>query len=114
MLFSYKLSVWGVRKQMVRTNGDDSWFPHDLMDHNIAFNRPDNSPADVVFFAGADDGETWCFFEFSNGGYRVGKTERYEFNPSAFWPNLESWLLSEIESLQRNFDRGLRESHDDQ
>jgi hypothetical protein len=103
MLFSYQLSVWGVRQKMVRTNGDESWFPHDLIDQNMKTNRPDNSPTNIVFFAGADDGDAWCFFEFNKEDYRVGKTERHRFNPSAYWPDFGSWLLSEIQSLQRNF-----------
>ena len=108
MLFSYKVSVWGVRTTMIQRVGDDAWAPHDIVDHNLPHERPDKSPSEVLFFAAADDGDNWCFFEFSNQGYRIGKTERHHFNPVSYWPSFETWLFSEIESLQRDYTSGSR------
>lgn len=104
MLFNYRISVWGLRERMVRLGEDEAWFPHDLVDHNFKSMRPDGSPQAIVFFAGADDGDTWCFFEPDGERYRVGKTARHTFHPSAYWPDFGAWLLSEIGSLEMLFN----------
>jgi hypothetical protein len=98
-MFSYHISIWGVRKNYART-GDEAWQPYDLVDHNFDIERPDNSPEDVVYFAGADGGDSWCFFEFNGESYRVGKTGRHDFHPGSYWSDFGSWLLDEIRSLE--------------
>lgn len=103
MLFSYRISVWGVRETQART-GDEAWQPYNLVSHNHETDRPDGSPEDVVYFGSADGGDTWCFFEFDEESYRVGKTGRHNFHPDAYWPHFGSWLLSEMRSLERLFD----------
>jgi hypothetical protein len=101
-LFSYQLDVFGVRETWVRT-GDVAWQPFDLVDHNYETERPAGSPAEVIFFGGVESSD-WCFFEFHEGKYRVGKTSREIFRPSAYWKDFASWLLSEISALEKRFD----------
>ena len=102
-MFSYHISIWGVRKNMART-GDEAWQPYDLVNHNFDTERPDNSPKDVVYFADADDGGTWCFFEYTGDSYRVGKTGRHNFHPDSYWSDFGSWLLDEIRSQESFFN----------
>jgi hypothetical protein len=102
-MFSYRISIWGVRKNMART-GDEAWQPYDLVDCNFEPERPNNSPEDVVYFAGADGGRSWCFFEFDGESYRVGKTDRHNFHPDFYWSDFGSWLLDEIRSLEILFN----------
>jgi SMI1/KNR4 family protein SUKH-1 len=102
-MFTYRISIWGVRKNMART-GDEAWQPYDLVDHNFDLERPDNSPQDVVYFASADGGRSWCFFEFNGESYRVGKTDRRNFHPDSYWSDFGSWLLDEIRSLEILFN----------
>ena len=99
MLFSYRIDVFGVRETWVRT-GDAAWQPHDLVNHNYETGRPAGSPAEVIFFGSVERSE-WCFFEFQEGKYRVGKTSREIFRPSAYWENFASWLLSEISAMEK-------------
>ena len=103
MLFTYRVSVWGLRETMSR-RGDAAWQPHDLVDLNYETERPDGSPDDVVFFASADDGASWCFFEFAGEGYRIGKTDRHNFTPGAYWPDFGSWLIDEARASEPLFD----------
>src|SRR5262245_4614583 len=102
-MFSYHISIWGVRKNYART-GDEAWQPYDLVDHNLDTELPDNSPEDVVYFANADEGDSWCFFEFYGESYRVGKTDRHDFHPGSYWSDFGSWLLDEIRSLEILFN----------
>src|SRR5579862_6020114 len=61
-LFSHHISVWGSRRNYVRT-GDDAWQPHDLADHNQANIRPPYSPEGVIYFGTDDRRRSLCFFE---------------------------------------------------
>jgi hypothetical protein len=101
--FSYRVSVWGLRKTWQR-HGDEVWQPFDLVSHNEEVDRPSGSPSELVYFGASDVGNTWCFFEFDGSSYRVGKTERHDFKPIAYWPEFGVWLLQEIESLEDLFD----------
>ncbi|MBO0721400.1 MAG: SMI1/KNR4 family protein [Blastocatellia bacterium] len=98
-MFSYRISIWGLRQNMART-GDEAWQPYDLVDHNAELERPENSPEEVVYFAGTDGGRYWCFFEFKGKSYRIGKTDRRNFHPDSYWSDFGSWLLDEIGSLE--------------
>lgn len=85
-------------------SGDKAWQPYDLLDHNSGAERPAYSPEDVIFFASADEGRNWCFFEFDDESYRVGKTDRHHFRPDAYWSAFGNWLLDEIRSLALLFN----------
>lgn len=102
-MFSCCISIWGVRMTMART-GDEAWQPYDLVDHNYVTERPLDSPENVIYFASVDPGGFWCFFEFSKGNYRVGKTDRYNFHPDYYWPDFGSWLIEEVESVETFFN----------
>lgn len=102
-LFSYRVSVFGLRKNFAR-EGDEAWQPSNLVSHNQEGDRPDGSPGNVIYFAADDGGNSWCFFEFDGDGYRVGKTDRHDFRPLAYWPDFGAWLVDEIESLEILFD----------
>lgn len=110
-MFSYRISVFGVRKNMART-GDEAWQPFDLVDHNYDTMCPDDSPEDVVYFGSAPDGASWCFFEFDGESYRVGKTDRHSFRPTSYWSDFGSWLLDEMRSAEMLFNsNGEMETH---
>jgi hypothetical protein len=102
-MFSYRLAVWGIRKNMART-GDEAWQPFDLVNHNYESNRPKASPSDFVYFGSVDGGETWCFFESNHGSHRVGKTSRESYKPDTYWPNFGTWLRDEVRSIESVFD----------
>lgn len=102
-MFSYHISIWGVRKNYART-GDEAWQPFDLVDLNIDTDCPDNSPENVIYFANAYGGDSLCFFEFNEEGYRVGKAVENDFHPGSYWSDFGSWLLDEIKSLEPLFN----------
>jgi hypothetical protein len=102
-LFSYRVSIFGLRKSLAR-EGDEAWQPFNLVSHNLESDRPDGSPADLIYFAADDGGDSWCFFESYGDGYRVGKTGRHNFRPTTYWSDFGAWLLDEIESLEMLFD----------
>lgn len=102
-LFSYRVSIFGLRKNFAR-EGDEAWQPFNLVSHNREGDRPDGSPANVIYFAADDGGDSWCFFEPDGEGYRVGKTDRHNFRPTTYWPDFAAWLLDEIESIEMLFD----------
>lgn len=102
-MFAYNISIWGVRKNFARS-GDEAWRPFNLISHNDEADRPSGSPEGVIYFANADGGDTWCFFEFNKNGYIVGKTDRHNFRSIGNWPDFATWLLDEIESVEILFD----------
>lgn len=112
MLFNYRISVFGLRKDMAR-RGDEGWQPHDLTHHNYETERPAGSPDNVVYFGSAPDGASWCFFEFDDESYRVGKTDREHFYPASYWSDFDSWLLDEMRSSEMLYNsNGEMVTHD--
>ena len=102
-MFAYTISIWGIRKSLERA-GDEAWQPFNLTSHNDEADRPDGSPDAVIYFASTNGGDSWCFFEFDENNYRVGKTDRDNFQPTAYWPNFDAWLRDEMESIETVFD----------
>lgn len=101
MLFSNKLCIWGVRDTMTRT-GDNAWQPYDLLDHNHESERPSGSPRNVIFFGTDDSGKSWCFFEINGRGYRIGRTDRHNFQPTAYSKDFSVWAVNAIRNLEGN------------
>jgi hypothetical protein len=104
LLFSYQLSVWGIRQSNVRA-GDEAWQPHDLSQHNTNGMRPDGSPDTILYFAGDEGGASWCFFEpVGKGRNRVGVTPRNQFQPTNYWSDFWTWLLDRVQCLSFLYD----------
>lgn len=92
-MFAYNISNWGVRKNFARS-GDEAWQPFNLISHNEEADRPPGSPEDVIYFASADGGDTWCFFEINENGYRVGRLIAITFDRLVTGPisQLGCWM----------------------
>jgi hypothetical protein len=101
-LFSYTISIWGVRANYSRT-GDDAWQPFDLLDHNGKWERPEGSPDSIIYFGSNAHGNNWCFFEFHENSYRIGETSREKFLPIAYWPDFWKWLIENVNELSEAF-----------
>lgn len=102
-LFSSRISIFGVRRSWDR-HSDESCEPFDLVSHNEESDRPSASPSKLIYFSATDGGNTWCFFEMDGDEYRIGKTDRHDFSPIAYWPHFNTWLLDEIKLQEILFD----------
>lgn len=100
-LFSYWTTVFGKRESYKRT-GDDSWQPHDIIDHNNQFEVPKGTPLNITYFGTTNNANDWCFFDFNGNECLVGITNRQYFEPKSYYKSFGNWLENELaEGIER-------------
>jgi hypothetical protein len=100
-IFSDSVSIWGMRTSNAR-RGDEAIQPYDLLSLNEEKigEIPDSW---LVFGSYSWDGSTMVY-DLSRHKTKVFRCERYSINILQEWPDLLTWLDSEITRLSKLFD----------
>lgn len=101
-IFSDSISIWGMRTSNVR-RGDEAIQPYDLLSLNQE--RIGEIPDNWLIFGSYSRDGSIMIFDLSKSDSKVFRCQCDSIKILQEWPNLMTWLDTEIERLSLSFDK---------
>ncbi len=99
-IFSYSISIFGLRTSFART-GDAVWQPFSLLTPNIR-ERPRDAKASFCFMGAYRDDASLLYIDTTD--HQVYRCERHSAKPLNRWDDFSTMLESETERISQLFD----------